>query len=305
MRSLFELIGISIFLFTGSLFAQHNNWIDTSRHEGLFEIESDYPFQILVSNKEFMPSETTLNNLRNAKIYLDELFNQNLQFAVLFIENEKWMKHAYFPPPGMPQGWQGNIILGAGVSVMSTGLKNVISQLAENVQQPLKEVYGAELNFDLFYRESLGLHELGHLYQFKQAVQPQRKWLSELFATMCMYAFVDNECNSCYPYMNTLPEFSLQGGRENYEFKALKDFEEKYVQGMSPDNYGWYQMQLYSKAKSIIESVGDDVLVKLLSFLVETDQSKVGSLNDEELALQLKSMVGSEVSEVLTEWKYN
>ncbi len=281
------------------------SWIDTSIHDGLIELETDYSFSTFVSNDSIKYSTETLKNLNNAKLYFDKIFQTNLDFAVLFIENRKWNKYAYFPPPGIPQAWQGNVILGLDKSVVSREVESQINQLPTEKLISLKSAYGENIDLDLFYREALSIHELSHLYHFKEATKPQRKWLQELFANMGMYAFVKNNCNSCYKYMNTYPEFLLKANPEMFKFKTLEDFEEKYVQGIGAQNYEWFQIQFYKKAKTIVDSKGDTILVKFRNFLIETDLSKTKKLTDSELETKLKEEVGKEIADILTHWQYN
>ncbi|WP_139278173.1 hypothetical protein [Pseudozobellia thermophila] len=288
---------------TPQLKAQES-WIDTSIHKGLTELESDYPFKILVSNDSIKTTSETLKNLNKAKLYFDEIFQTNLDFAVLFIENRVWNEHAYFPPPGLPQAGKGNVILGLDKSTISMEVEKTISQLPEHYLTSLKTVYGENIDLDLFYRETLSIHELAHLYHFKEGTQPQRKWLQELFATMSMYSFIKEKSNSSYQLMHTYPEFIIQSGDRMAEFKTLKDFEEKYVQKLTPQNYEWFQMQFYQNAKAIIDSNKSDILIRLQKFLINTDLGKTKILTDSELATRLEKEVGKEVTAILTNWEY-
>ena len=301
--TLTNLIAILICCLTTQLQGQET-WIDTSIHSGLIELKTDYTFKTLVSNDSIKTTAETLKNLNNAKLYFDKIFQTDLDFAVLFIENKEWSKYAYFPPPGLPQAGNGNIILGLDKSVVSREVEKMITQLPEQYWTSLKPVYGENVDLDLFYRETLSIHELAHLYHFKEGTKPQRKWLQELFATMSMYSFIKEKSNSSFELMDTYPEFVLQSGDKMAEFKTLKDFEEKYVQKLTPQNYEWYQMQLYQNAKSIIDSHKSDILIKFRNFLISTDLSKTETLTDSELSTRLEKEVGKEIADILTNWKY-
>ena len=301
--TLTNLIIIFISCLTTQLEAQES-WIDTSIHSGLVELKTNYSFKILVSNDSIKTTAETLKNLNNGKLYFDKIFQTELDFAVLFIENRVWNKHAYFPPPGLPQAGKGNVILGLDKSIVSREVEKIISQLPEQYWTSLKPIYGENIDLDLFYRETLSIHELAHLYHFKEGTKPQRKWLQELFATMSMYSFIKEKSNSSYQLMNTYPEFVIQSGDRMAEFKTLKDFEEKYVQKLTPQNYEWFQMQLYQNAKSIIDSSKNDILIKLRNFLISTDLSKMEVLVDSELSTRLEKEVGKEVADILANWEY-
>jgi len=301
--TLTNLIAILICCLTTQLEAQEA-WIDTSIHSGLIELKTDYPFKTLVSNDSIKTISETLKNLNNAKLFFDKIFQTDLDFAVLFIENREWSKYAYFPPPGLPQAGNGNVILGLDKSVLSREVEKMVTQLPEQYWSSLKPVYGENIDLDLFYRETLSIHELAHLYHFKEGTKPQRKWLQELFATMSMYSFIKEKSNSSYELMNTYPKFVIQSGDRMAEFKTLKDFEEKYVQKLTPQNYEWFQMQLYQNAKSIYDSGKSDILIKFLNFLINTDLSKTELLSDSELSTRLEKEVGKEIADILTNWKH-
>ncbi|MDE3743860.1 hypothetical protein [Maribacter polysaccharolyticus] len=302
-QTLTILIAVFIGCFTPRLMAQES-WIDDSIHKGLITLNTEYDFKALVSNDTIKNTSKTLKNINNAKKYFDTIFQTDLDFAVLFIENHKWNTYAYFPPPGMPQAGNGNVILGLDKSVVSKEVEKMITQLPDEYLNALKPVYGKNIDLDLFYRETLSIHELAHLYHFKKGTEPQRKWLQELFATMAMYAFSKYNCDACYEMMDTYPEFTLRSGDGRAEFKTLNDFEEKYVQKLSPQNYEWFQMQFYKNAKSIIESNGDAILAKLRNFLIQTDLSTTDKLSDAELIIRLEKEVGKEVADVLANWQY-
>lgn len=297
--SLFILLASSLF---NEVKAQ-KSWIDTTIHDGLVELNTTYSFKVLVSNDSLKTPTETLKNLNAAKHFFDSVIETDLDFAVMFIENKKWNTYAYFPPPGLPQAGKGNIILGIEKSVISMEVENMITQLPEQAWATLKPVYGDTLNLDLFYREVLAIHELAHLYHFKEGTKPQRKWLQELFATMSMYAFIKDKA-IYYSMMNAYPEFVLQSGDRMAEFKTLQDFEEKYVQKLTPQNYEWYQMQLYQYSKDIMDSNKPDILKRLHAFLIATDMSTINKLTDSELIQHLERKVGKDVANVLRNWKY-
>lgn len=278
--------------------------MDSSFHLGLTEVKNAYAFKTLTTGDSAEIPAQTLENLHQAKIYFDKLFNTKLDFAVLFVDHENWMQYAFFPPPGLPQAGRGNIILGLEKSVVAREVEKMLFQMPQHLTSSLKPVYGENFDLDLFYRESLSIHELAHLYHFAKANRAQRKWLQELFATLCMYAFFVEVAPEGYAQMNTYPDFVLQAGDERAVFKSLQDFDEKYVQKLSPPNYEWYQMKFYREARIIMDSQQTEILPKLLNFLIETDLSKMERLTDADLQAKLASEVDPAVAEIMINWEY-
>ncbi|NMH58493.1 hypothetical protein [Alteromonas ponticola] len=298
----------TIFLFVLLLSTNHafgqDDWIDTSKHEGLKTIPTDYPFSVYSTNNSVQDATDTLNTLHQAHRYFNELFSIDLPFSVMLLDNRNWSRFAFYPPPGMPQAWQGNIILGAEKSAIAHQVSQALSQLPASQLTQLTQVYGSPLNLDLFYRDTLSVHELAHLYHFYSGTKPQRKSLQELFATLAMVAFFKQaDCTSCYERMNAYPQFILRGGDRDIEFKTLADFEEKYLNGLGPRNYEWFQMHFYQHAVQLLESENKTLLIKFRHFLLETDLSKIERMSDNELIEALRQNIGSDVADIFEHWQ--
>ena len=98
---------------------------------------------------------------------MDSAFDEQLNFAVLFVDNQNWNTYAFTGPPGMPQAYyKGNMVLGNEESIMTKIHKRGLENAPPPVMNKLKNIYGETLELDLFFRDALALHELGHLYQF-------------------------------------------------------------------------------------------------------------------------------------------
>lgn len=171
-----------------------SDWIDRSKHEGLYDISYSESFETYCTEENPMDIKNTIDNLEQAKEYFNNMFNEDLNFAVLFIDNHNWDKYAFAPPPGMPQSYyDGSMVLGLGRSLMADRWKQGLSQFQENELDSLRQIFGEDLNLDLFFRDALSLHELGHLYQFyKTSEKSQRRWLNEVFGNLCQVAATNN-----------------------------------------------------------------------------------------------------------------
>lgn len=90
----------------------------------------------------------------------------------------------------MPQAhYRGNIVLGLGNSVMAMRAEQKLKHVPYSELKILKQHFGQEIDLDLFYRDALSLHELGHIYQFhKTGKDTQRHWLNEVFGNLCQVA---------------------------------------------------------------------------------------------------------------------
>ena len=287
----------------------NSDWIDRTKHEGLYEISYSGSFEIYCTEENPKDIKNTIDNLEQAKTYFDKTFKENLNFAILFVDNPNWNKYAFSPPPGMPQAhYQGNMVLGLGNSVMSMGAKQGLKQIPDSHLGELKKLFGEDLNLDLFYRDALSLHELGHLYQFhKTGKGTQRYWLNEVFGNLCQVAAAKNlATQDVFNRMDVFQLFLINANQwGELKFKTLEQFEEDYFEVLKQgQNYGWYQTQFYLKAKELYSRLGDKFLNEFRDFLIEVNPDKIGNLDDKELKERMIKTFGNQVVEIL-EWKHN
>jgi len=285
------------------------DWIDRSRHEGLFKITKTNSFEAYATEENPIGIDNTLHSLEQAKEYFDDVFEEDLAFAVLFVDNQNWDKYAWAPPPGMPQAYfDGNMVLGLGNSIMAKRWAQQLQELPESKLDSLQEVFGEEIKLDLFFRDALSLHELGHLYQFyRTSEESQRKWLDEVFGNLCQFAAAKNlQSPDVFTQMDYFQEFLVQEslwGKVGYT--SLDQFEESYYEIIKQGrNYGWYQTQFYLIAKELYLTFGDDILAKFRGLLIATDAEKIGRIENDKLLEILKQRLGEEAIDIL-KWKHD
>ncbi|MCL6274938.1 hypothetical protein M3P19_13030 [Muricauda sp. 2012CJ35-5] len=288
---------------------RESNWIDRSKHEGLFKQELTDEFEVYASLEEPKNINNSILLLDTSKKYFDNVFSENLKFAVLFIDSENWDKYAFSPPPGMPQAYyQGNMVLGLGKSVIALNAENGIKNAPEPVHKLLKKHFGEDIDLDLFYRDALSLHELGHLYQFyRTGKYSQRKWLNELFGNLCQVGAARSlDSEMVFNRMDVLQSVMSKGKQwDNLKFKTLSQFENDYFTIMQAgQNYGWYQTQFFFRAKKLHELFGDTILNQFRNFLMETSPEVAGELDDETLQKLIRERFGNDFFEIV-QWDYH
>ena len=286
-----------------------SDWIDRSKHESLYALSYSESFETYCTEENPENIKSTVDNLEQAKEYFDKTFKEDLNFAVLFVDNPNWNKYAFSPPPGMPQAYyQGNMVLGLDNSVMAMQAEQGLRQVPESKLGILKQHFGEELNLDLFYRDALSLHELGHLYQFyKTGKGTQRHWLNEVFGNLCQVAAAKNlATQDVFNRMEVYQQFLINANQwGELKFKTLIQFEEDYFEVLKQgQNYGWYQTQFYLKAKELYSKFGDEFLTEFRSFLIDVNPDKVGIMDDKELKELMTDTFGNQVVEIL-EWKHD
>lgn len=284
-----------------------SDWIDRSKHEGLYALSYSESFETYCTEENPENIKNTVDNLEQAKTYFDKTFKEDLNFAVLFVDNKNWNKYAYYPPTGMPQSdYDGNMILGSGQSIMANRWKQGLNQISENKLDSLKLIFGEDLNLDLFFRDALSLHEMGHLYQFyKTSEKSQRLWLNEVFGNLCQVAAANNLATK--DVLLRMDYFQQLLIKENLwgevDFTTIDQFEKHYSEIINLGrNYGWYQTQFYLIAQILYSEYGDEFLNEFRNFLIDIDPEKVGKIEDNELKEIMTDTFGNQVVEIL-EWK--
>ena len=299
---------LAVFVVSISCKQKESDWIDRTNHEGLNNVALSDNFETYATVTNPNNLENTINNLELAKIYFDKVFNEDLNFAVLFIDNKNWNTYAFSPPPGMPQAsYGGNIILGLNKSVMAMGFEEMLSQMPPQAIQGLKTHFGDSINLDKFFRDGLALHELGHLYQFyKTSKNSQRYWLNELFGNLCQVAAAKNfKDQTTFNQMDSYQNFLIRGNQwGELKYKTLQQFENDYFDVIaSGRNYGWYQTQFYVMAKELYAKYGDDIVIKFRDFIIKYDGDAYGVIDDTELNKLLIESFGEDAVKIL-KWNY-
>ncbi|WP_297336850.1 hypothetical protein [Algoriphagus sp.] len=297
-----SLLPSLLLIFRFFLAFSQNSWPDSSKHQGLNLVSEAENIAVFNSPKAEV-DQHTLGLLENAKDYFDQIFQMNFSVSILFVSNSEWNDYAYFPPPGMPQAWAGNIFLGSEKSIVAIQAEQQLQNLPAEQLKKLQSHFGDPLDMDLFYRNNVAVHELGHLYHFYEASKPQRRWLQELFATYAARNFLIKS----HPKMaKATAAYAEVGSEAHFPFikhTSLEKFEELYLPGLGAQNYEWFQFQLFKKAVRLQEKFGEKGLIDLREFLIQTDLTKIEKMDDGQLQNQLEEQLGTEMTELLLSWE--
>lgn len=285
-----------------ALLAQES-WPDTSKHEGLKWVENKARLHVFISEKAQVDS-LSLHYLKEARTYFDSIFGMYFPVAVLYVSNDEWNQYAYYPPPGMPQAWAGNIFLGSEKSIVAQQAEQQLNNLPKAQLTELQTHFGTPLNMDLFYRHNVAIHELGHLYHFYEARESQRKWLQEVFATYATHAYLLKFQPDLAAASQAYADIGSQALFPQIKHTSLEAFERLYLSGLGPQNYEWFQFQLFEKALQLYDQFGIEGLLKLRGFLVATDLEHHPALNNDDLRQQALQHLGEAMTDLLFEWNY-
>lgn len=195
------------------------------------------------------------------------------------------------PPYGMPYFDGRSLVVAGEPAAFWAAFVPLLLTVDPVLVARAREVYGAGLDLSPFF-ELLAVHELGHAFHGRRRGPFPRHWLDELFANLCLHAFVATVEPAMLPVLTTFPLAVTAVDAARFELQSLEAFEDRYS-NMDPVNYGWYQCQLHLAAGRVYEAGCTVALQRLGRRFVPSDA---------ELALALKADVDPVLAQVLTEW---
>jgi hypothetical protein len=193
---------------------------------------------------------------------------------------------------GMPHYSQRSLYLAGGRADFWKGLAEEIAQRATpDLQKRFTATYGAGGEPDLTpFFDLLAVHELAHAYQDPAPSSFPRHWLAELFANLCLHAYVVTKEPGQLQVLETFP--AVYATLDGFDYLTLAQFEAVYS-AMDPRNYAWYQSRFHRAAARIYEARGTEALRSLW---------RMCSHGDELLGRHLEADVDEEVAGVLRAW---
>ena len=165
------------------------------------------------------------------------------------------------------------------------------------------------LNLQPFF-DLITIHELGHAFEVLGGLKLPTNWLGEIFANLCLHAFVATRQPQSLDTLEVLSIVGAQSTRLDAQirsegFSTLEEFEAHYTGGndpMSPLNYVWYQNRFQRLAAAMFEADGDDGLVRFWNYFHATDSIGYGGATAASLAPLLSTEVSGTLGRAILNW---
>jgi hypothetical protein len=194
--------------------------------------------------------------------YIAGLLGFSPETQVLVLSEADWPSRTETPVYGLPNASNSTLVV-AGTEAPFWG--QLIEMVAATDQPELARVYGSgsgdgaiELGpfFDL-----VAVHEVAHV--FHQATQHfPRLWLQELFANLCLHAWVAERAPESLPILLTLPRLGAKAPPEAFAYHTRDDFELLYS-SVGGSNYVWFQFRLQLEAAALYDRAGSAAVTRL------------------------------------------
>ncbi|MCH4822237.1 hypothetical protein ML462_03540 [Gramella lutea] len=256
-------------------------------------------------------SENAKNRAANIAFLFDKViafYEPILDFSpkvtLLVLSPEDWVKHTKFPVYGMPHYIDGEtLVIASEDNDFWKSFIPPLEKLPKTLADEISRVYinpDGSLTMKGFF-DLLAIHELGHSYQIQAKLNPQRKWMEELFSNIFLHTYIAEKEPKMLPALTIFPDMVvLTIKSENLSYSSLNDLENNYdkITTEYPKNYGWYQCRLHVAAGKIYDAAGISAFENLWKELKKEQEP----LDDKALTSMLAEKVHPAVAEVPLSW---
>jgi hypothetical protein len=253
-----------------------------------------FPFPVYASVGFEQQATRAAERCVRAHGFMRNLFAIQPRFHMQILAERDWASHTHEPTYGLPHATLQSLTMACEPSDFWSGFVEMIHASSQLSYRELQAIYGQEsgqVDLTPFFN-LLVVHELAHVFQHQGQCLLPRLWLGELFANLCLHAYIASLEPEQLPILETAPPLLVKVDASGLKHHTLEDFEMLYT-NMGPQNYGWYQAHFHTAAKQIYDTAGVDVLKSLWQTFV---------IPDALLADKLRQQVHPTVANILRQW---
>jgi hypothetical protein len=275
-----------------------------------------FPFEVRYSDGALQRARVLASVAADAYGYFVSLFSLELDIAVIVASEADWESRQ---PYGLPYFNDDDGQIRPGIVVMPAGSGGFWVAIGEELRTTTPEGYARLLTtypdgsggIDLQpFFDLITVHELGHAFEVAGDLRLPTFWLAEIFANLCLHAFVATK----YPnLMHTLEVLSIVGmqsarldERVNREgFTTLDELEAHYTGGDTPMdalNYVWYQYRWQRLAAAMFSADGGDGLTRFWEYFRGGTTLRESELSAGSLAARLSAEVSETLGRAVRDW---
>ena len=269
-----------------------------------------YPFEVRYSDGSLVRARAAADVAAEAYVYFGRLFSGvEPDIAVIVADEADWESRQ---PYGLPFFDDDDGQIRPGIVVMPAGSGDFWIAMGQDLREASPRSYtrllatypdgAGGLDLQPFF-DLITIHELGHAFEVLGDLRLPTFWLGEIFANLCLHAFIATRQPECLDTLEVLSTVGAQSARLDARIRAegystLEELEAHYTGGddpMSPLNYVWYQYRWQRLAAAMFDADGEDGLVRIWDYFHATDRLS----SDEITAASLAPLLRTEVSETL------
>lgn len=216
--------------------------------------------------------------------YLAGLLGFRPAAQVLVVDENDWPRVTGTPTYGLPNAWNGSLV----VAGTEAPLWDSFAEMVQPEDRAALEAAYAAPNGTIRlgpFMDLVAVHEVAHI--FHQGTQHfPRLWLQELFANLCLHAWVVDRSPADLGTLTTMPRLGSKAPPGTFPRSSRADFEQFYTE-MDGPNYVWYQFRLQVEAEALHDRAGTAVVPRLFDAF---------KLDDEALAARLAADVDPDLA---------
>jgi hypothetical protein len=192
--------------------------------------------------------------------YLAGLLGFRPDAQVLVVTEADWPKVTETPIYGLPNAGNGTLVVAGTEAPLWASFEEMV---APDDRAAFEAAY-AEADGSIRlgpFMDLVAVHEVAHI--FHQGTQHfPRLWLQELFANLCLHAWVADRSPADLTTLTTMPRLGSKAPPEAWAHSSREDFELFYTDVGGP-NYVWYQFRLQVEAEVLFDRAGTGVVRRL------------------------------------------
>ena len=197
--------------------------------------------------------------------YIAGLLGFRPEAQVLVLSEADWPTRTQVPVYGLPNAGNGTLVVAGTEAPFWAQLADMVE---EKDRPELGQVYGGERSGDRAielgpFFDLIAVHEVAHIFHGGSQVFP-RLWLQELFANLCLHAWVAERSPESMSTLLTLPRLGARAPAEAVAYRTRDDFERLYTDVGGP-NYAWYQFRLQLEAAALYDRAGSAAIARLFN----------------------------------------
>jgi len=276
-----------------------------------------YPFEVRYSSGTSERARVLADIAADAYAYFSRLFSGfKPNIAVIVASPADWESRQ---PYGLPFFNDDDGQIRPGIVVMPASRGDFWIAMGEDLRETSPEGYAKVLatypdgagHFDLQpFFDLVTIHELGHAFEVLGDRRMPTYWLGEIFANLCLHAFIAMKQPDSLSTLKVLPTVGAQSTHlEDWMrvrgFTTLEELEVHYTGGddpMSPLNYVWFQYRWQRIAAAMFNADGEDGLVRFWDCFHANDRLNPGQVTATSLIPLLRTEVSETLSRAVQDW---
>lgn len=272
--------------------------MDTAIRSGLVEVMGALP--TFASPGLELRAESIAAIAASSHEYLAGLLEHRPEIQVVVLSASDWPAKGRQSLHGLPNAEDGTLVVAGTEAAWWADIAGMAPTGSEAEVAAVYADADGVIRLGEFF-DLVAVHEVAHLFA-EFVVRFPRMWLGELFANLCLQAWVDRRSPASLATLLTLPRLAAAAPAEAFERRTRAEFEQHYGSIGGP-NYVWYEFRLQVEAAELYRVAGEaSVRLMFDAFRVEGGDPAplgeigyTGGLDDGALAARLAEGVHAQL----------